>query len=652
MYLPNPRRVILTQLPLPPVAGGRVEGNVPLAAAYLVAALRRLDVPVEALMLVPETADRAGDGALVDAILATDPDWVGFSCYVWNVARTLHVARALKVVRPDLVVLLGGPEVQSDNDWLAHQAGFDVAVHGEGEQTLVALVQSARGRTATEDVAGLLIPGPQGTLRATEKRAPLVDLAATGAPYREGILDPRRDDMMLVETTRGCRYGCAFCAYAGSRRGRVQRSTDELVADVQLAQQLAIREVYLLDPSLDQHPDFRELVDLLARLNPEARLELFGELRAEAVDGPLAAAMAAAGFREVELGLQTTNRAAERAIRRSNELASFAQGARALKAAGIRARADAIVGLPGDDPASIAATFDFMAEQDLGGDALVFPLAVLPGTELRRRRSALGLVHQPHPPYQVLATPSLGGSDIASAFELAGERFGLDFQPAPRPSLVGATESSEPMLARLRIDLDGPSPPDHWPRRADNVFTLWLRAGDLYARRDAVAASVGQACAANPYGVLHVVLEAAEPPPHDLFDAVAAAWAPPPDHYLEAFHAAVAPPALVSRRAFALLRPEPAALVVSDWAAALPPHVEPVWDLPRGDLATTLATLARLAVPGWHWVRISLPGATSEPELRRLLKAVAEHGPDPSRVVFDDPALDARWLRLVSAVGG
>src|SRR6185436_18013229 len=48
---------------------------------------------------------------IAEVLLARESRILGFGVYIWNVAETTEVIAAIKRVRPDAVVILGGPEV-------------------------------------------------------------------------------------------------------------------------------------------------------------------------------------------------------------------------------------------------------------------------------------------------------------------------------------------------------------------------------------------------------------------------------------------------------------------------------------------------------------------------------------------------------------
>ncbi len=89
-------------------------------------------------------ANSLGDRGLVAEILAAEPWMVGFTCYLWNIERTLWIAAELKRARPELLIIIGGPEVTADNEWVLAHPAVDYAAIGEGEQTFAELLEALR----------------------------------------------------------------------------------------------------------------------------------------------------------------------------------------------------------------------------------------------------------------------------------------------------------------------------------------------------------------------------------------------------------------------------------------------------------------------------------------------------------------------------
>ncbi len=500
------RRVLLVQLPIPPAGLDPMPGNVPLAAAYLKLFARRKGLERHyQIDLFPVTlANTLGDQALVEAILAAEPNIVGFSCYLWNVERSLWIADQLKRRRPELVILVGGPEVTPDNRLVLENRAVDFAIAGEGETTFGQLLAAFAENVSTPRIAGLW---HRGQSTAPGAPAPLGSLDQISSPYVDGILEIGDDRRMLLETARGCRFRCKYCYYPKEHAALEYLSDEQVLANLRYAVEHSADEVVLLDPTLNQRPDFAEFLQLLARGNPDRRLSFSGELRAEGIDARLAKLLREAGFHEVEIGLQSVNPEAWRRMRRPTNLAAFERGVKMLLAEGIKVHTDLIVGLPGDTVDTVRRGIDYLLETRAYSTVQVFNLAILPGTDFRREAEQLGLRYQPWPPYYVLETPTLNIGQMCELIEEAQEAFGIEFDPLP-PADIEFLNDSQRSGSVCRIDLDA-NRDDLLPAelRPTLAFVLWLRSGDFHARRDRAAAIIRQILDANPHTTLQVVLE-------------------------------------------------------------------------------------------------------------------------------------------------
>src|SRR5207302_8613058 len=114
--LPAVKKLCLVQLSVPPPAALAATGNVPLAAGCLGVAVRvhGLEKRLQVEVIEPAATDVLGDTMLADRIARQEPDFVGFSLYLWNSERSLHLAREVKGRSPRTRVLIGGPEVGPD----------------------------------------------------------------------------------------------------------------------------------------------------------------------------------------------------------------------------------------------------------------------------------------------------------------------------------------------------------------------------------------------------------------------------------------------------------------------------------------------------------------------------------------------------------
>ena len=600
------RRVLLAQLPIPPAGAHVVEGNVPLAAAYLkLVALRRgLDEWFEVDLFPPAQADVLGDQALLAEFVARRPAIAGFTCYLWNIERTLWLCRQLKERLPDLVIVLGGPEITPDNRWVFAAGGFDYAVFGEGEETFCDLLATlATQRIETfgnandphpypSPASGRGEPGIPGLTAVPDfarpaTRPPLADLDQLSSPYLAGIL--AADRTLFLETARGCRFNCKFCYYPKSFAGQQYLSERLVRESLQFARRRRVAEVFLLDPTLNQRSNFPAFVDLLAEENREQSFTYSAELRAEGIDASLAAKLRAANFAEVEIGLQSVDPGTQQLIGRRVNMPAFLRGAQALLAAGVRTRVDLIVGLPGDTAESIRRGIEYLVEHQVFSALQLFNLSVLPGTALRGEAETLGLQYQPRPPYYVTQTPTLDLATMAEIIDDAQAALGIEFDPAPLPEASPGELLSDGVWRRRHLDLDRlPDGADGdalltRPPYPAHAAALWLKSGDFHARRQQAARIVARLLAENPFTSLDVVFDATAAPQSVSIAALAAVHAAcfQQTTYLDRFFSVQLAPRRAAKRLFIVLPGAARGRLSAAWIADVAEYAAILW---RGDV--------------------------------------------------------------------
>ena len=598
------RRILLIQLPIPQPGQEPAVGNVPLAAGYLrlLARQRGLETQYDIEILPPPLANQLSDQGLAAEILRREPWLVGWTCYLWNVERTLDIARRVKQVRPGIRMVLGGPEITADNLWVLQRPEVDFAAIGEGEQTFCELLQALE----QADVPAMTIPGlyvspaldrtragawseePVGLGPIPPFRQPLPHLNEISSPYLAGILDAADERLLLLETLRGCIFKCKFCYYPKSYDDLYFLSRDKIVANLEHARHHGAREVVLLDPTLNQRKDFDAFLQLLAECNPDRQFEYFGELRAEGVTPRTAGLLRAAHFTQVEIGLQSIDPLAQDLMDRKNNLKAFERGVRALREVGISVKVDLIIGLPGDTVASVRRSLNWLRDSQLFDEVQVFNLAILPGTAFRQEAASLGLEHQPRPPYYVLRTPTLELTDLYMLMDEAQDLFETEFDPLPEPLLP-----SHPAIAVLpgvvnshRLDLDREADALPAAHERAQAFTLWLAGHDLTRHTTRACQLVEQLLTDNPHTTMQVLLEPGDPASVtlDLLEALRQACYRQTT-YLDRFYSILPGPMKGSKRLVVL--------VPSDWLSR--PELEPLEEVAtfvtRDEITSPLSTL-------------------------------------------------------------
>jgi radical SAM superfamily enzyme YgiQ (UPF0313 family) len=551
-------KVVLVQLPVP---NNRL-ANLPLALGYLKAAADAAQMPGVTVELLDATAqNRGGDAFIADAILARSPDVVGFSLYTWNSSRVLLIARELKRLAPELLIIGGGPEVNRDGDFVLASHDFDIFVLGEGERTFVSILQTlSQGRAGREQLLsyplrGTAVKATSYELRATSRanlpltsnhqssitnhqwlfgdaQTALDDVNDIPSAYLSGALDGQVGRFISIELSRWCPSKCTFCYYGRQdipRGGKRYFDLARVRAEMRWAMERGVEQVHFVEANFNTLPHLDGLYSLIKEIGANRRMSFYAELRGEAITPEHAATLASCNFGTVEVGLQSAVPEVMALVRRKNKLPRLVAGVHNLRNEGIEVFLDVILGLPGETPQTFRRTLDFMDAQDLRPYDL-FNLQILSGTELKTQ--ALGEKHglkwQSAPPYFVLETDKLSFGQLTDLRREAYARISPELDPAavpghnpPSPYALGdfmeleSTEGDTP-IENLVLDMSGRAPnPVFLPeasRRLASEVNVWLKLDyDSYADPDAVYETLEVLSKPNPSAVWNIFLDSQQP---------------------------------------------------------------------------------------------------------------------------------------------
>ncbi len=344
---------------------------------------------------------------ILSALLAEEPDVVAFSVYLWNRRESLELADALATVRPDLRVVVGGPEVSFDGaELFARHPGVSALVCGEGEIPLRALLAAwAAGRDPV-GVPRLIWRDRNGGVCAGPDGPPLRSLDDLPSPFAADLVDISRG-IVYFETSRGCPYTCAFCLSALDPQVR-SFSMARIRADLDWLLSRRVPQIKLVDRTFNYDAArAREIWSYILRHNQQSRFHF--EIGAHLLDAASLELLAGVpeGMFQFEIGVQSTLPQTLAAIGRHTALERLEEKVGQLRRdTRIDLHLDLIAGLPGEGFSQFLASIDRVAA--LGPHHLqIEPVKLLPGSPLRRQAAERAIRFDPHPPYTALSTPDL-----------------------------------------------------------------------------------------------------------------------------------------------------------------------------------------------------------------------------------------------------
>jgi radical SAM superfamily enzyme YgiQ (UPF0313 family) len=341
-----------------------------------------------AAILEFEIAHRTVD--ILESLLAANPRIIGFGVTIWNVTPTTQVVAELKRVRPDIIVVLGGPEVSYETDQQEIVKLADYVITGEGDLAFAALCdQVINGKRPPEKIIA----------------APLPDFDVIQLPYDLYTDADLAHRVLYVEASRGCPFACEFCLSSLDIPVRAVPLTAFLAAMQRLLDRGA-RQFKFVDRTFNLNlKTSRAILEFfLERYQPG--LFLHFEMIPDRLPDPLREIIARfpPGALQFEVGIQTFNPATATLISRRQDNAQAEENLRWLRQeTGVHIHTDLIVGLPGEDMESFGQGFDrLFALQP--HEIQVGMLKRLRGTPISRHDEAWAMVYSPHPPYEILQT--------------------------------------------------------------------------------------------------------------------------------------------------------------------------------------------------------------------------------------------------------
>lgn len=374
------------------------------------------------LHIVEATINQPPDDVL-QRIASFAPSVVGFSCYLWNIDTTLALCAALKQALPNVMIVLGGPEVSyRAKDVLQNHAQVDYILAGEGEESLPAFLTAIFAQAtptflpkqAQQMIAGLCGRRTDGTVYES---APCVLHGAVPSPLAAGYAEAVQRRIAYFETSRGCPYTCAFCL---SGRCGVPRffELDAVFQDLLRLANSGTHTIKFVDRTFNANAVHANkilqfILNHYGKAIPQGicfHFEIAGDILREETFALLA--QMPAGAVQLEIGMQSFCERTLEAVQRKTDITILQANIRRLVAMGnMHIHIDLIAGLPYEDMALFAKSFNTGYALRAQMLQLGF-LKLLYGSAMRGLPQNYPCEFDANAPYEVHRTPWLSAEDF------------------------------------------------------------------------------------------------------------------------------------------------------------------------------------------------------------------------------------------------
>jgi len=331
--------------------------------------------------------------AALKSALAVRAEVAGIYCMVTMLDDSFWFARHLRGQSQLLVA--GGPLPTCDPMPFLEQ--FDIVVRGEGEQTILELLDAYRKGLNLSDVPGIVYRKKAGLQEGadvifTETRPFTKDLDRIPFPAR-GLLPNDQYiryvkkkygySITTVMSTRGCPFRCEFCSNVVFGASYRERSPGNVVDEIEEALSLGYERISFADDVFTMKKErVGRVCEEIRRRGLQFKWECLG--RVDSLDASTAIKMKQAGCTRVYIGIESANEAILQLMDKRITPGQARSAVEIAHEAGLEVGAFFILFYPGDTEDTVLQTLHFAASLPLDYLGLSMPYP-LPGTALFER---------------------------------------------------------------------------------------------------------------------------------------------------------------------------------------------------------------------------------------------------------------------------
>lgn len=360
---------------------------------------------------------------IVERIILESPIIIGFSCYIWNINLTLTLCALLKERLPNIIIVLGGPEVSyCAKDVLKNNKQIDYILAGEGEESFPLFLKSILFHDEKKFLpmhSYKEIPGICGhdVYNNIYQVASIMPEKEIPSPLTSGYIDAINGRIAYYETSRGCPYSCAYCLSGNCGKPRFFNLNTVFPDLIKLANSDA-RTIKFVDRTFNANPShankiFRFILSSYGKEIPNGtcfHCEIAGDILNEETFSLLE--QMPIGAIQLEIGIQSFNEKTLDAVKRKTNTNTLQSNIKRLVSMGnMHIHIDLIAGLPFENLDIFIESFNKAYELKAQMLQLGF-LKLLHGSEMRNNPHDYPCEFDKLAPYEVKKTPWLSIKDF------------------------------------------------------------------------------------------------------------------------------------------------------------------------------------------------------------------------------------------------
>ncbi len=375
--------IILVELPW----GRNKDPRIPLGHASLLASLNintscNIFSIVECINDDDFSIDRIFDRIFKLLQTKKNISTIGFGVYVWSEDTIQQLISRIRESGFRGKIVLGGPQISYCGPTLEENyPQADIFVRGYGEIALASIINHQEKIV----LQGVHYAGDVDLVEQTQ-----VDLEILPSPWLTNVIDINNQIFIRWESQRGCPFKCGFCQHkeAGARLVKKWFDTSRIQSEIEYFCQQKVQDIAILDPIFNSDQRANNVLQHFIDNDYTGRLSI--QCRAEMMNDDFIEKASKLNVR-LEFGLQTIHNSEGKAVNRNNNISKVETVLKKVAENEIDYEITLIFGLPKQTLASFQQTVEWCLIRKVPV-IKAFPLMLLRGTEVEKRKGEWGLV--------------------------------------------------------------------------------------------------------------------------------------------------------------------------------------------------------------------------------------------------------------------
>jgi radical SAM superfamily enzyme YgiQ (UPF0313 family) len=336
------------------------------------------------------------EAALARAFELYQPDIAGITFTTPLAVPAMEAINKIKKMRPEILMLAGGVHATTLPEDVLKNSSVDIVVMGEGEKTLLEICEGA----SLQEMFGVAYR-QNNEIKINPRRPLISDLDSLPYPawhlydiekYRTAPIVTKGKHIGIIETSRGCVFGCNFCNKTVFSRLFRAKSAERVVDEIEYVLKFGFDEIHVMDDMFSTDLErAKKICRLIIKRGIKFVWNAQAGLRVDCIDEELLRLMKEAGCYATSIGIESGNQDILNLVNKGITLDKVRSAVKLIKKVGLQTTGFFILGLDGETEKTLQDTIDFAKELQLD-----FPktgiLVPLPGTPVFQKWEAEGRI--------------------------------------------------------------------------------------------------------------------------------------------------------------------------------------------------------------------------------------------------------------------